>query len=161
MLASCHIHQGLTITLQSLPCKAPEERAAVLTESWTLVVVDFEAVRHVNLESLFMELQEKRHVGNSLLSTSSLRGNPNLYHRRWDVYCPFILGYDHQEETITIIQICKAKVLYIITAVRWELRDFLPVLIYLTRELLASQLHANVFCHESLLGRAYLSSFST
>lgn len=161
MLSSCHIHQGLTITLQSLPCKAPEERAAVLAESWTLVVVDFEAVRHVNLEPLFMELQEKSHVGNSLLSTSALRGKANLYHRRWDVYCPFILGYDHQEETITIIQIYKAKFLYIITAIRWELGNFLPGLIYLTRELLASQLQANIFCHESLPGRAYLSSFST
>lgn len=97
MLSSCHIHQGLTITLQSLPCKAPEERATVLTESRALVVVDFEAVRHVNLEPLFMELQEKSRVGNSLLSTSALHGKPNLYHRRWAVYCPFILGYDHQK----------------------------------------------------------------
>lgn len=56
MLRLCHIHQGLTITLQSLPCKTPEQRATVLTERWTLVVVDFEAVRHINLEPLLVEL---------------------------------------------------------------------------------------------------------
>lgn len=65
MLRLCQLHPGLTITLQSLPCKAPEERATVLTECWALVVVDFEAVRHVDLEPFFMKLQEKSHVGNS------------------------------------------------------------------------------------------------
>lgn len=48
----------------------------MITESRALVVVDFEAVRHVDLEPLFMELQEKSRVGNSLLSTSALHGNP-------------------------------------------------------------------------------------
>ena len=72
----------------------------MLTESRALVVVDFEAVRHVNLEPLFMELQEKSYVGSSLLPASALHRKPNLYHRKWDVYCPFILGYDHRDETI-------------------------------------------------------------
>lgn len=76
MLSSHHIHQGLTITLQPLPGKAPEERATVLTKSWALIVVDFEAMRHVNLEPFFMELQEKNDAGDSLFSTSALQGKP-------------------------------------------------------------------------------------
>lgn len=70
--------QELTITLQSLPCKAPEQRATVITKRWALVVVDFEAVRHVNLEPLLVELQQKSHVGESLLFTSVLHEKPTV-----------------------------------------------------------------------------------
>lgn len=43
------------ITFESLPRQPPEQGTTVLTEGWTLVVVDFESVWHVDLESLLME----------------------------------------------------------------------------------------------------------
>lgn len=101
MLSWCHLHQGLTVTLQPLPCQAPEESATVLTEGGALVVVDLEAVGHVNLEPLLVELQDKSQPENPLLiPTSASRGKPNVYHRSWFVYCPLVLGYDCQAETV-------------------------------------------------------------
>lgn len=40
----------------------------MLTEGWTLVVVDFESVWHVDLESLLVELKDrqKAHVASGL-----------------------------------------------------------------------------------------------
>lgn len=70
--------QELTITLQPLPCKAPEQSATVITKCWALVVVDFEAVRHVNLEPLLVKLQQKSCVGESLLSTSRKANSPQV-----------------------------------------------------------------------------------
>lgn len=49
---------ALTITLESLPCQPPQQGPAMLTEGRALVVVDFESVRHVDLESLLVELKE-------------------------------------------------------------------------------------------------------
>lgn len=66
MLSWCHPHQALTVTLQPLPCQAPEEGATVLTERGALVVVDFEAVGHVDLEPLLVELQDKSQAQNPL-----------------------------------------------------------------------------------------------
>lgn len=50
---------ALTITFESLPRQPPEQGTTVLTEGWTLVVVDFESVWHVDLESLLMELEDR------------------------------------------------------------------------------------------------------
>lgn len=50
---------GLTVALQALPCQAPEQRATVLAKRWALVVVDFKPVRHIYLEPLLVELQER------------------------------------------------------------------------------------------------------
>lgn len=58
-LSWCHLGRGLTVTLQPLPCQAPEQGATVLTERGALVVVHFEAVGHVDLEPLLVELQDK------------------------------------------------------------------------------------------------------
>lgn len=91
MLSWCHLHQGLTVTLQPLPCQAPEESATVLTEGGALVVVDLEAVGHVNLEPLLVELQDKSQAENPLLiPTSAPRGKPNVYHRSW--FAPALLS---------------------------------------------------------------------
>lgn len=98
----------------------------MLTESRALVVVDFEAVRHVDLEPLFVELQEKSQVGNSLLSISALHGKqqpPDLYHGRWGAYCPCILGYEYKEETIDNYHsdIQSQYLIYNVCAVQWQL----------------------------------------
>lgn len=50
----------------------------MITKRWALVVVDFEAVRHVNLEPLLVELQQKSHAGESLLFTSVLHEMPTV-----------------------------------------------------------------------------------
>lgn len=65
----------------------------MLTERGALVVVHFEAVGHVDLEPLLVELQDKSQAENPLLiSTSAPCGKTNMYHRSWFVYCSFILG---------------------------------------------------------------------
>lgn len=95
----CHLHQGLTITLQPLPCQPPEEGATVLTEGGALVVVDFEAVGHVDLEPLLVELQDKSQAENPLLiSTPGLCAKPNMNHRSWFVSCPLSLGLTDEEK---------------------------------------------------------------
>lgn len=54
-----HPHpSALTITLESLPGQPPQQGPAMLAEGRALVVVDFESVRHVDLESLLVELKE-------------------------------------------------------------------------------------------------------
>lgn len=47
----------LTLTFESLPGESPQQRPAVFAEGRTLVVVDFEPVRHVDLEALLVELK--------------------------------------------------------------------------------------------------------
>lgn len=46
-----------TFALEPLSVQAPQQAAAVVAECGTLVVVDLEAMRHVNLEAFFLELQ--------------------------------------------------------------------------------------------------------
>lgn len=47
----------LTLTFESLPGESPQQRPAVLAEGGTPVAVDFEPVRHVDLETLLMDLK--------------------------------------------------------------------------------------------------------
>lgn len=47
----------LTLTFEPLLGQPPQESSAVFTERGTLVVVDFEPVRHVDLEALLVDLQ--------------------------------------------------------------------------------------------------------
>lgn len=46
-----------TFTLEALSVQAPQQTAAVVAEGGTLVVVGLEAMRHVNLEALLLELR--------------------------------------------------------------------------------------------------------
>ena len=48
-----------TLTLESLPEEAPQETAAVITEGGRCVVVDLEAMWHVDVEPLRQFLQQK------------------------------------------------------------------------------------------------------
>lgn len=61
----------------------------MLTEGGALVVVDLEAVGHVDLEPLLVELQDRSQAENPLLiSTSALCAKPNVHHRSWFVLLP-------------------------------------------------------------------------
>ena len=46
----------LTLTFEALLGQAPQQGAAVLAEGGALVVVHLEAVRHVDLEAFFVDL---------------------------------------------------------------------------------------------------------
>lgn len=47
----------LTLTFEPLLGQPPQEGPAVLAEGGALVVVDFEPVRHVDLEALLVDLE--------------------------------------------------------------------------------------------------------
>lgn len=51
---------ALTVTLEALPRQPPQQGPTMLTEGWALVVVDFEPVWHVDLESLLVELKGRQ-----------------------------------------------------------------------------------------------------
>lgn len=57
MNSSADGQRCLTLTFESLPGESPQQRPAVLAEGGTLVVVDFEPVRHVDLEALLVDLK--------------------------------------------------------------------------------------------------------
>lgn len=52
----------LTFALQALPHEAPQQGAAVVTESGDLVVVDTELMGHINTEPLWAHLQRETHT---------------------------------------------------------------------------------------------------
>lgn len=56
----------LTLTFESLPGESPQQRPAVLAKGWTLVVVDFEPVRHVDFEALLVHLKRTTQDRDSL-----------------------------------------------------------------------------------------------
>lgn len=47
----------LTFTFKALSVETPQQTTTVVTECGALVVVVFEAMRHINLETLFLELK--------------------------------------------------------------------------------------------------------
>lgn len=49
-----------TVAFQALFHQTPQETAAVVTERGALVVVELEAVRHVDVETFALELREQR-----------------------------------------------------------------------------------------------------
>lgn len=59
----------------------------------------------------------------TLISTSTLCGKTNVYHRSWFVHCPLILGYDCQL-TESVYQAHKPK-FWSITAIQRELGHFI------------------------------------
>lgn len=54
--------QPLTLTFEPLLGEPPQQSAAVFTEGRTLVVVDFEPVRHVDLEALLVDLKHTSNI---------------------------------------------------------------------------------------------------
>lgn len=50
----------LTFTFKALSVQTPQQTATVVTERGALVVIVLEAMGHVNLEALFLELQAYR-----------------------------------------------------------------------------------------------------
>lgn len=57
--SSAESQRCLTLTFESLPGESPQQRPAVFAEGRTLVVVDFEPVRHVDLEALLVDLKHR------------------------------------------------------------------------------------------------------
>jgi len=54
------LKRHFTFTFEALLVEAPEQTATVVTESGALVVMLLEAMRHVDLEALLLELQARR-----------------------------------------------------------------------------------------------------
>lgn len=50
----------LTFTFKALSVETPQQAATVVTERGALVVIVLEAMRHINIEALFLELQTHR-----------------------------------------------------------------------------------------------------
>ena len=51
---------AFTFTFKALFVETPQQTATVFTEGGALVVIVLEAMRHINLEALFLELQTHR-----------------------------------------------------------------------------------------------------
>lgn len=57
-------HVRLTFTFKALSVETPQQTATVVTECGALVVIVLEAMRHINLKALFLELQTHRNPSN-------------------------------------------------------------------------------------------------
>lgn len=51
------VEQKLTSTFKALLVETPQHATTMLTECGALVVIEFEAMWHINLKALFLELQ--------------------------------------------------------------------------------------------------------
>lgn len=54
-------HIRLTFTFKALFVETPQQTTTVVAECGALVVIELEAMRHINLEAFFLELHTKIH----------------------------------------------------------------------------------------------------
>lgn len=55
-------HIRLTFTFKALFDKTPQQTTTMVTECGALVVIALEAMRHINLEALFLELRTQKSI---------------------------------------------------------------------------------------------------